>query len=94
MSRSRKSLHDKGYEVINDRTSVWKNTFTGGFPGGEVFLSEWIENGMQEDIPELEAQFQPSAGVKEESTGDVICYPYLGFCYDIDWDDALQPSTA
>lgn len=72
---------------------AWRNIFTGGFPGGEVFLNAWIEGGMQEDIPELYPELQPSAGIKPERKVDQICYPYLGLCLDIDWDEALEKAA-
>mmetsp|Transcript_2869 Transcript_2869/g.8766 ORF Transcript_2869/g.8766 Transcript_2869/m.8766 type:complete len:123 (-) Transcript_2869:1959-2327(-) len=95
MTRKHDSIVQKGYHIVPDNgTSLWHNWFTGGFPGGEMYFMKWVEGGMVEDIPELEANFQPSAGIKENSKHDQICYPYLGFCMDIDWDEALQASPA
>ncbi|KAJ8905580.1 hypothetical protein NDN08_002087 [Rhodosorus marinus] len=95
MARTHQSWSEKGVEIINDNNSAWKNYFCGGFPGGEVGLQTWIDEGMREDVPDLVANFQPSAGIKEDDNqAETVCYPYLGRCFTVHWDDALNPSTA
>eukprot|EP00181_Compsopogon_caeruleus_P003212 CAMPEP_0184686060 /NCGR_PEP_ID=MMETSP0312-20130426/21175_1 /TAXON_ID=31354 /ORGANISM="Compsopogon coeruleus, Strain SAG 36.94" /LENGTH=126 /DNA_ID=CAMNT_0027140777 /DNA_START=124 /DNA_END=504 /DNA_ORIENTATION=+ len=41
---------------------MWKESwFTGGFPGGEGFFRQWVDDGMTGAVPDLEPERQPSA---------------------------------
>mmetsp|Transcript_32790 Transcript_32790/g.80359 ORF Transcript_32790/g.80359 Transcript_32790/m.80359 type:complete len:122 (+) Transcript_32790:140-505(+) len=86
---ARRDLSPKHLETTHDNSAWRDNAFCGGFPGGELYLNKWIEGGMVEDVPELEAAYQPSAGVKENVKEDLFCHPLLGYCWPYD-DDSFS----
>lgn len=46
------------------KTKFKENIFTGGLPGGEAFYRAWIADGMEKDVPDVPASYQPKAAYK------------------------------
>uniref|UniRef100_A0A7S1XHR6 Uncharacterized protein n=1 Tax=Erythrolobus australicus TaxID=1077150 RepID=A0A7S1XHR6_9RHOD len=73
---------------------MWKDELSGGFPGGEKLLKDWVAAGATADVPALDASKQPSAekpvsapaesGAKTQSRGQQVGVdpawktPYVG----------------
>lgn len=74
--------------------SEWKEGyFSGGFPGGEVGLLKWIEDGMVGDVPDVPQGLQPRSEVarRENVNEETMCSPWLGYCWTVEWEAEEEP---